>query len=293
MGPDLPRLCGSLRPMTDLATTEAIIPEGYDPNGPDANRENYARALADEAQRLYSKVERFYVVFATIRDQQLYYLLGYNTIQDFALGEYGVSPATAQRWVVTGRAIAELDIAPPQTTELGKPVTHTGNPTVPLQRVTDEMRISQREAARLAKVKKEQEEAEAERELREAREAALRAAREAKEARRREIEAAVPEVLVAKPVRHPSTSAERTPRISARATINRIMAAIDGVDDARVVAAAATASEKAQIVAFAAHFAPRRVQSEEVMSEKDCAPHPVARRLGKDCGRCGARGVWK
>lgn len=280
--------------MTDLAITEAIIPEGYDPNGPDACRENYARALADEAQRLYSKVERFYVIFATIRDQQLFKLLGYHTLHDFAFGEYGVSPATAQRWVVTGRAIAEIDDGSSSNgvVELGRAPVSTGNPTVPMQRVTDEMRISQREAARLAKIKKEQEEAEAEREVREAREAALGAAREAKEAKRREIEAAEPAVLVAKPVTH-TRNAEQQQRVSARTTINRLINVIDAVDDARVVANAATASEKAMIVAFAAHFAPRRVQSEEVMSEKDCAPHPVARRLGKDCGRCGARGVWK
>lgn len=279
--------------MTDLAITEAIIPEGYDPDGPDANRENYARALAAEAQRLYSKVERFYVIFATIRDQQLFKLLGYHTLHDFAFGEYGVSPATAQRWVVTGRAIAELDIAPPTLSELGKPVTHTGNPTVPMQRVTDEMRISQREAARLAKVKKEQEEAEADREAREAREAALRAAREAKEAKRREIEAAEPEVLVAKPIKGPTPKPDHVRRVSARDTINRLINVIDAVDDARVVARAATASERAMIWAFAGHFAPNRIVSEEAMSAQDCAPHPVARKIGKDCGRCGAKGVWK
>ena len=281
--------------MTDLATTEAIIPAGYDPNGPDANRENYAKALAAEARTLYSKVERFYVVFATIRDQQLFKLLGYNTIHDFAFGEYGVSPATAQRWVVTGRAIAEIDDGSSSNgvVELGRAPTHTGNPTVPMQRVTDEARLSQREAARLAKIKKEQEEAEAQREAREARRAAREAARAEKERRRAEVEAAEPEVLVARPVAAPTARPAHAKRVSARDTINRLIAVIDAVDDARVVANAATASEKAMIWAFAGHFAPKRVVNEEVMSEKECAPHPVARRLGKDCGRCGARGVWK
>lgn len=280
--------------MTDLAVTEAIIPEGYDPDGPDASRENYARALAAEAQKLYSKVERFYVVFATIRDQQLFKLLGYNTIRDFALEEYGASPATAQRWVVTGRAIAEIDSGESSNgvVELGRAPTHTGNPTVPLQRVTDEARLSQREAARLAKIKREEEEAEAQREAREARRAALEAARAEKERRRAEVEAAEPEVLVARPVAQPRTPAYAK-RVSARDTINRLIAVIDDVTDARVVANAATASEKAQITAFAAYFTPKRAVSEEVMTERDCAPHPVGRKLGKDCGRCGAKGVWK
>ena len=276
--------------MTDLAQTEAIIPAGYDPDGPDASRENYALALAAEARTLYSKVERFYVVFATIRDQQLFKLLGYNTIHDFALGEYGVSPSTAQRWVVTGRAIAEIDGGESSNgvVELGRAPSHTGNPTVPLQRVTDEARLSQREAARLAKIKKEQEEAEAQREAREARRAALEAARAEKERKRAEIEAAEPEVLVARPVAQARTPAHAK-RVSARDTINRLLAVIDAVEDARVVANATTASERAMIWAFAGHFAPRRVVQEEAVTPKNC-PHPIGRRT-KDSNICLACGT--
>jgi hypothetical protein len=270
--------------MTDLATTEAIIPEGYDPNGPDASRENYARALAAEARGLYREVERFYVLFATIRDQRLFQLLGYSTIQEFALKEYNVSPATAQRWIVTGRAIAEIEPVP-------KGLLPT-NPNLP-PRISDEARISQREAARLARIKREEEEAEAQRAAREAREEARKAKREAAERERAEVEAAEPEVLVARPMKSHSRQPERMQRVSARDTLNRLMGIIEAVDDARTVANAATSTEKAIITAFAAHFAPRRAGSQEVMSEKDCAPHPVGRKLGKDCGRCGAKGVWK
>lgn len=274
-----------------LATTEVIIPEGYDPDGPNASRLNYARALAAEAQKLFSATERFVVVFATIRDQQLYQLLGYASIRDFAFKEYGVSHSTAQRWVVQGRAISEIDEGESTNglVEWGVPSKHSGNPA-PLERVTDDARLSQREAARLAKAEKDARQSEVDRKANEAREVAQIARKS------RELEALGDEpdkAVVATSHMMPPRTPERLNRVSARDTLNRLMAVIEAVDDVRVVVNAATATEKSVISAFAAHFSVRRVVSEEVRSEKDCVPHPVARRLGKDCGRCGGRGVWK
>lgn len=264
---------------------EVIMPKGYDPDGPNASREEYARLLAAEARQLYSSIERFVVIFATIRDQRLYQMLGYATIQEFAFKEYGVSQATAQRWVVQGRAIAEIDQGDGSSVGLSREA-RPSNPTVPLQRVTDEARLSQREAARQAQAAREQ--SEERRKAREAQEAARKAKRESEERRRAEVEAAEPEVLVARPVA-PRSSPERVARMSARETLNRLLGIIESVDDGRVLVNAATAAERSTIAAFGALFT-RKPLSAEVVSEKDCI-HPVGRRLGKDCGMCGARNV--
>lgn len=270
---------------------EIIMPKGYDPDGPNASRESYARAMAAEARDLYSSIERFVVIFATIRDQRLYQLLGYATITEFAFKEYGVSNATANRWVVQGRAIAEIDAGDDGSSVGLSEQARESNPTVPMQRVTDEARLSQREAARQAQAAREQSE---ERRLaREAQEAARKAKREEDERRRAEVEAAEPEVLVARPVqsRGSAPKPERAARMSARDTLNRLLGVIESVDDGRVLVNAATAAERSTIAAFGALFA-RKPISAEVVSEKDCV-HPVGRRLGKDCGMCGARNVGK
>lgn len=267
---------------------EVIMPKGYDPDGPNASREEYARLMAAEARELYSSIERFVVIFATIRDQNLHVLLGYKTITEFAYKEYGVSNATAHRWVVQGRQIAELDSGESTDgpVELGRPAPHSGNPLVPLQRVTDEARLSQREAARRAKEAQTEER----RAAQEAQEAARKAAREAEERRRAEIEAAQPEVLDARPVQHRrQPKPERLARESARETLNRLLSIIETVDDGRVLVNAATAAERATIAAFGALFA-RKPISAEVVSEKDCV-HPVGRRTRDSniCLACGKK----
>ena len=271
---------------------EVIMPKGYDPDGPNASREEYARLMAAEARELYSSIERFVVIFATIRDQNLHVLLGYKTINEFAHEEYGVSKATAHRWVEQGRAIAELGPAEAQVGLAPRedhPDSSGRTLTAPV-RVTDEARLSQREAARRAKQEREEAEAETRRAAREAQEAARKAKREAEERRRAEVEAAEPEVLVARPVApRQQPKPERVALMSARETLNRLLGIIESVDDARLLVSAATAAERSTIAAFGALFARKPIIA-EVVSEKDC-PHPPNRRLGKDCGACGARNV--
>ena len=300
-----------------------VMPEGFDPNHPDANRHTYAQALLAEAKTHLGAVERFVVLMATIKNEGLFKLLGYKTYDAMVIAEFGRSARTGQRWVEQGNALATGE-GPPKAIGPGQTATRASQNGIGIE-PPEAPRISQREAARKARERREATKPEpppgiqpsepstpgAEPPGRVPRgprkpppgttevEAAVKAVKDADEASPGPgRNGSAPEPSRPDPAdewEYPSPSpAAPTEAEVARANLTDLLGFMGKLKPAEL-AAVATQADREAIQAFAAHFVviPARVsrrQAEPGIDPKDCK-HPINRRIGSMCGACRQTGL--
>lgn len=283
--------------MTDIVT---VLPAGFDPKNPDADRHTLAEAVLAEAKAHHGSADAFARAIYRIKQEQLYKFLPlhYETFEAFLLAEFRVSRRTGLRWVDQGREILAIDSAPTDK-GAGQPVARVSQTGLARP---DQPTIGVREAARLK----------AERKAREAGEAALNSLppratpndadeppATPSEARSEPQEA--PHAPEAPPTEAEPWEAPEAPkpakRVSradqqAREYLERVLAvlrAFDPNDLARV----ATDEEKYLVTSFSLPFVKLAGRKRTVVVDQKTCPHPANRRIGTSCGLCKMERVSK
>lgn len=303
----------------DLTT---VIPEGYDPNAPDANRHTYAVAVLAEAHANFNAVERFVVLMTTIKSEGLFKLLGHKTFDDLVLKEFGKSDRTGRRWVEQGNELLALD-GPSKAITAGETRTRASGTDGSISSADPNQpaSISQRSAAKKAAERRERTKPKPPPGVQPSEPATPGAEPPGRVARgpRTPPEPSVPDPSTPGPS---DTSTTVSPGFSPRPDDGlgdwgeppvggRSRSTAEDVAKANLedllrfmgkyrpaeLAAVATGLQCDAITAFAAHFAPvtiamrgRRMTRDVGVDPKDCK-HPVNQRIGQGCGACGKTGL--